>query len=431
MKGLRPEANPFRQRRIKTIIVSLILLVASAFGLMYYYNQRPEPLKVTYPVCDLSQEAIVEKFSEYKYTDKIEMKDHFFYGETLSMFNEEYDIKEKNSLLGKTIVLENLCSGDEYIYLIDDYVDGQIPLGQLPNGMYEVFINVNLIKQRVVVNEKFSDSINLLRRSSISRKAELIGDRNIFDDIDNTNILDDNYLFISVDNRASDSSDYDIVLDPRHKTNVSGWHTNLGIINGDLIEADETYKMAKLIKAELEKKGLKVLLTRNDEDEVVNVYGKDGRLERAYNSKAKYYVEIGWDNANVGGLKVYNSLFSSIQLSGAVAKELLVETNLESHNNSGVYQMRPYYGLDGHMVIREVGGKALSAATVSDLAVEQNSSFALNNPYGLEAISIDYINGKSIEQVNKWKDSKEQWAKVTAKAILDFLDVGESNDLSN
>ena len=339
--------------------------------------------------------------------------------------------RKKNSLLGKTIVLENLCSGDEYIYLIDDYVDGQIPLGQLPNGMYEVFINVNLIKQRVVVNEKFSDSINLLRRSSISRKAELIGDRNIFDDIDNTNILDDNYLFISVDNRASDSSDYDIVLDPRHKTNVSGWHTNLGIINGDLIEADETYKMAKLIKAELEKKGLKVLLTRNDEDEVVNVYGKDGRLERAYNSKAKYYVEIGWDNANVGGLKVYNSLFSSIQLSGTVAKELLVETNLESHNNSGVYQMRPYYGLDGHMVIREVGGKALSAATVSDLAVEQNSSFALNNPYGLEAISIDYINGKSIEQVNKWKDSKEQWAKVTAKAILDFLDVGESNDLSN
>ena len=63
MKGLRPEANPFRQRIIKTIIVSLILLVASAFGLMYYYNQRPEPLKVTYPVCDLSQEVIVEKFS--------------------------------------------------------------------------------------------------------------------------------------------------------------------------------------------------------------------------------------------------------------------------------------------------------------------------------------------------------------------------------
>lgn len=431
MKKPKAERNPFRERTQKTIIVIISFLIVLAFGLVYLFNQKEEPLKINYPVCDLQQEEIIEKFADYNFEEKLVLKDHFFYGETLSIFDAEYNIQEKNNLLGKTIVLENICTNDEYFYLIDEYVDGQIPVDQLPVGIYEVFINVNLVKKRVITTEKLSDSINTVRRNGESKRFELVADKKMFDDRVNQDYLNDNYLFFSVTNNEEVIQDYDFVIDPEHGTNSTGWHTDLGSKVDGMIEADENYKMATLLKTELEQAGLRVLITRKSEQEIVNIYGEDGRLNRAYDSMAKYYLELGWGTSDLGGLKVYSSSFSSIQLSGSIANHLLLETNLEAINDSGVYTMRRFNGLDGLMTIREVGGKALAAATVSEIAKSENTSFAFNNSHGLEAISIEYISANNPEQVLKWKENKEDWAKETATAILNFLDIGEDDDLSD
>lgn len=427
----KAESNPFKERTRKTIIFSFVAIAVVALGLLYLYNQKEEPLKVTYPVCDLEQDEIIEKYTDYNFADKIAIEDYFFFGETLSIFDAPYNIQETNNLLGKTIVLENVCTNDEYFYLIDEYVDGQIPLDQLPEGLYEVFVNVNLVKQRAITDETLNDELNLVRRSGLSHKVEIISDKKMFDDRNHKDFLNENYLFINISNNEKAVADYDIVLDPEYGNNPTGWFENNGANVDGLIEADENYKMATLLKAELEKKGLKVLITRKSDSEIVNVYGVEGRLNRAYDSKAKYYIELGWGSSEEGGLRIYNSSFSSIQLSGSIAKHLLSETNLSTQNNSGVYQLRRYNGLDGIMTIREVGGKALSAATVSDIAKEENTSFALDNRYGLEGISIEYISPKNKDQVNSWKENKEDWAKQTAEALFNFLDIGENNDLSD
>ncbi|NLW15278.1 MAG: hypothetical protein GX038_03360, partial [Erysipelothrix sp.] len=149
--------------------------------------------------------------------------------------------------------------------------------------------------------------------------------------------------------------------------------------------------------------------------------------------KAKYYINLGWGNTGLGGLKVFHSSFSSIRLAGSIANHLLLETDLSSQNESGVYAPLRYGGLDGDMTIREIGGKALSAATFSDQSRDANSSFALNNPYGLEAIYIEHISINNEKDIASWKENKEVYAKATAQALIEALRVnkGGNDDLSD
>lgn len=427
----KPERNPFRKRTIKTVITIITVLILITLATLYYFSQKEEPLLVTYPVCDLSQEEIAESFNNYHFDEKVIIEDYFFFGETLSMFEDTYNIKKRDSLIGKTIILENICNNEEYFYLIDDDVDGQILLNQLPEGLYEVFINIDLIKKRVVTTEKLTDKINLVRRNNKTKNIKLISDKNMFDDKDNKNLLVDNYLFIDINDNGKSNNDYDIVLDPAFGTNPSGWHDDFGPKIEGMTAADELYRMAEIIKNKLEDEGFKVLILRNDEKEIVNVYGNEGRLNRAYDSKAKYYVELGWGSSENGGFRIYNSAFSSIQFAGSIANHLMNETNIDSQSSSGIYIPTLYNGLDGIMSIREVGGKALQAATVSDLAIEANSDFALDNRHGLEGISIEFISSNNSKQVKDWKENKEFYAQETAQAIINFLDTGDEDDLSD
>ncbi len=334
--------------------------------------------------------------------------------------------------MGKTLILHDICSQKEYFYLIDKDVDGQVPLDQLPQGFYEVFVNVDMVKKRVIIKDQLKESINLIRRNKESTKVNLISDKNMFDDGDHKNYLNDNYLFLDV-SKTTTNQDYDIVLDPDYAINVTGWYENFGpIINGKLA-ADELIELAKLIKVDLEAEGLKVLLLRNQKDEIINLYGENGRLDKAYDSKAKYYISLGFDTSTIDGLKVYHSSFSSIRFASAVAANLIEATNLQAANNTGVYRPLRYNGLDGNMTIRESGGKALAAATFSDLAIEGNFEFAFNNPYGLQTIYIQYINTNNHQELLAWENNKKEYAKATAQALIEALNVnlGDNNDLSN
>lgn len=428
----RLEHDPFKAKKRRTITVGLIIIALIISGVFYYFSQKEAPLPPSYAVCELSQVELLEKFEDYTFNDKLIVEDHFFYGENLSIFENEYNINEKNSLLGKTLILFNMCTEEEYFYLVDGDVDGQLPLDQLPNGFYEMFVNVDMVKKRVVTPDKFEDSINLIRRNNNSQQVKLIADKNILDDRDHEDYLNDNYLFVDISDNEK-NQDYDIVLDPEYGNNPSGWYDNYGPIVDEMQAADELYDMAKIMKNELEKAGLKVLITRKDETDIINLYGEDGRLNKAYDSKAKYYIHLGWGNTGLGGFKVFHSSFSSIRLAGSIANYLLLETDLSSQNESGVYAPLRYGGLDGDMTIREIGGKALSAATFSDQSRDANSSFALNNPYGLEAIYIEHISISSEKDIAAWKENKEDYAKATAQALIEALNVnkGDNDDLSD
>ncbi len=421
------ELNPYAKKRNKVILILLITLslIGLSFYTIIYFKNKEAPLQGRIQVCDLSQEETIEKFEDHSFTDKTTINDYFFYGESLSLFSETYNITSKDPLIGKTLLLTNICTGDNYHYLIDFDVDGQIPLENLPNGLYEVFINIDMIKKRVVMNETFNESINLVTRSDHHRQVEVIGDKTIFDDKDNVNYLDDNYLFLNVTSLENKSEDYDIVLDPAYGENNSGWFDNYGQTFLGMVEADELYNMATIIKEDLEAAGLKVMITRDSKDHIINSYGESGRFHNAYNSKAKYYIELAFNDKVDGGLRVSKSSYASQAFAYNIADYLLSNTDLNEFATRSVVSSLRYANLDGLISVREMGGKALSAATFSDLAKEANASFAYLNPHGLEAIIIEYVSYKNPEEIEMFKNNKELYAHKTAEAILEYLKLGE------
>lgn len=431
MFKLKPEKDPFLKKRQKTITIILIVLLIVFMVLFFVFKDDKEPLTINYPVCNFTQEEIVDNFKDYNFDETITIKDYFFYGEALSLFENEYDIFKKNSLLGKTILLKNYCNDEEYYYLIDVNVDDQIPLNLLPTGFYEVFINVDMVKKRVIYSEELLDSINSVKRYNKSNNIELIANENMFDDQENKDLLNKKYMFINVVNNEEYIDDYDIVLDPGFGINPTGYFDNYGASFLGMIEADELYDFANNVKNHLEKNGLKVLLTRESKDDIINVYGKNGRLNKAYDSKAKYYVEINFNNSQIGGLRVYKSSYVSNAFSNYIAKYLLDNTSLNKYGNNSVLSANRYSGLDGVISIREIGGKALSAATYSELAKSENASFAYKNRKALEAISIELFSYLNEEELLYYKSNKEEIAKVLADAIIEYFALGVSNDISD
>lgn len=429
------EINPYAKKRNKVLLISLIVLslIGLSVSTILYIRNKEEPLKGRIEVCNLSQEETIETFKDHSFNDKATIKDFFFYGESLSLFTEQYDINKRDPLIGKTLLLTNLCTGDNYHYLIDFDVDGQIPLENLPDGLYEVFINIDMVKKRVVMENDFSESINLVSRGDQHRNVEVIGDKKIFDDKENVNYLDDNYLFLNVRSLENKADDYDIVLDPAYGENNSGWFDNYGQTFLGMVEADELYNMATIIKRDLEAAGLKVLITRDSKDHIINSYGESGRFHNAYNSKAKYYIELAFNDKVDGGLRVSKSSYASQAFAYNMADYLLRNTDLNEYGSRSVVSSLRYSNLDGLISVREMGGKALSAATFSDLAKDANGSFAHLNPHGLETIIIEYVSYKNQEEIEMFKNNKELYAHKTAEALLEYLKLGEVevNDISD
>ncbi len=435
-RNTKAEKNPYAKKRKRTIIISVLLVAVLLMIPVFRYlivNQE-KPLMSNFTVCDLSQEEVIETFKDHTYKEKTVIKDYFFYGESLSLFNESYNISNPDALIGKTLLLTNLCTEEEFHYLIDYDVDGQIPLENLPKGLYEVFINIDMVKKRVVMSEEIFETIHLVNRGEDHRKVEIIGSRNTFDDSKHKDYLDDNYLFINVEAMDQASDDYDIVIDPAHGTNASGFFQDHGKTVLGMVEGDELYSLAELIKEDLEAAGLKVLITRDNSDHIINQYGVDGRFDKAYQSKAKYYVELGFGDTDNGALKIYKSSYASQAFSSYIANHLLDELNLTKYGTNSVVSANRFNDLDGVISIRETGGKALAAATYSDLAEEQNKSFAYLNNFALETISIEYFSFTNEQELEHYKTNKEKYAEETAKAILEYFKLGEKeveDDLSD
>lgn len=427
------EENRYANRKRKIIMISLavFLLLASISSLILYYIFKEDPAQGNILVCDLTQEEVIKEFEDYNFKDRLVVDDYLFYGESLSIFKDEYDISKNDSLVGKTLLLANVCTGEEYHYLIDTDVDGQIALESLPLGLYEVYINIDLVKKRVVGNENWIDSKILSKRNGSHRQVDVRFDKNIFDDKNHSAYLKDDYMFINVSEMDAEVDNYDLVIDPDFGFNDTGYFDNYGATFLGMVEADELYRMATIIKEDLEAAGYKVLITRDSKDHIINSYGKEGRLAKAYESGANYYLELGFSDAFDEGLKVYKSSFTSNRFGASISDYLLKNTNLEKYHTNSLLKPLRYRDLDGVISIRETGGKALAAATYSELSSEANGSFAFNNRHGIESLLIQYISIKNEDEIKMFKENKDDYAHQTAAALIAYFEMGELNDLSN
>ena len=407
------------------IIIPLFMLVAAGAWFYNDYLEKQEAEQVnTYGICGLNNLGTRDIISNFE--DTYQIKDYFFYGETLNIYSNEYEMNGDDELIGKTVSLVNLCNGEELVYMLENKVDGQIPLEDLDVGVYELFLNDSLEQKRIVWPEKLNQVFYTVSRNGTSHRISISADQGMFDDYENESYLDDYYIYITVEEAEEPDDYYDIIIDPGNQTKDGGYVVEYGFEANGLVEAAENLRVAELLKEDLEALGLKVLLSRTG-DEVVNSYGVDGKLWRGYEGHCRYYIEIGQraaNNSSYRGTKIYYSAHASNKLATIIARTVTENTGLVMADSAsdGVSDAGLYDGYDGMKMIRESGGKALDAGTFSEQS-EENASFNEGNIYGMHAVSIEYIYLTNLEDVNVWNSEIDEIAQETANGIAKYLGI--------
>ncbi len=427
-----------RKESIKKSLFLIVLFLITFFTSAYLLDkyQRNEMIKSDgiLTICGLDYKESIELINQQDQDDTYLISDYLYYGETLNLFNSVYDIKSNDDIIGRTIILKNLCTGDELVYLINGKIDSQIPVETLVDGFYSINIVYDLIQRSAYSKEIIDNTFYTVRRNETSKRIRLIANKEVFGNDEISSDQQYNYLYLEVQSNNDDTDVYDIVIDPGHSSTDTGNYVEYGGKANGLIEAEETYKIALVIKDELEKYGLKVLITRNDETEVVDTYGENGRLYRAYQVDAKYYFDLQMrvaSNPNIKGTQIVHSSFTSNKMATAIFNYLVDNTDLVSTGYTGsgkipgVLASGTIDGYDGRMVIRESGGRILEAGTFSELAQQENASFAKNERNGLQTFTIEYIYLTNPDEAKAWQENYQEYGKKTAEAILSYLNVIE------
>lgn len=432
----QPRVVPRRRRKLKwrVIIPSFILIVLS--GYILFNLLFPKELLIDTPsfvICDYSYTKTQSVLNELVYEDKIELKDYLFYGETLNIYNNIYDINQADYFIGKTIKLRNICDNSEWVYMLGKNADEQIPLENLPNGFYELFVVDSLKEKRLITSSELYDEFYTVRRNGLNKKIDLISDKDLLiEKEDSLPIMDENYFFIQVTDQTleNDNSEvYDVYLDAAHNTESYNFVDKGRTVN-DLVEANELYRITLAVKEKLEEKGLKVLLARENEDSVINQYGIDGRLYKAYQANVKHYIEFNLNfttNEETRGSRIIYSSYSSNKFATALFKSFISTPGLvpygrqTSTNIAGVVASSRYNNLDSYPVIREAGGRILSAGTISDLAIEQNSEFNKDERKGIQSVSLEVFFISSPLDVNVYQNEFDQMVNNIVNGYLKYL----------
>jgi len=256
-----------------------------------------------------------------------------------------------------------------------------------------------------------------------------------------------NFLIIDVDKVEDLPEDvFDIVIDAGHGGSDTGEK-----FSGET-EESITLEYAKLLKMELEEKGFKVKLTRDDSNTSLftstNVYHANGRITIACESKAKYMISFHVNNGanNLKGLEIYSPCRSNLKLAENIANKIVQNTSIQfSNNNSfkeaeGVYvrnftksvikdyentakvkNYEPYpITLDTPYLytIREVGGIATNAY-VDGRNKEYSANKYYNSNQGAECYQIEL--GYIKNDLEIIKGEKEQYVKAIAEAICETV----------
>lgn len=433
----QPRVVPKGRKRLKWRVIIPSFILISLIGYILFNLLFPKNLLIDTPsimICDYSYTKTQSVLNQLEYEERIELNDYLFYGETLNIYNSIYDNKTADFFIGKTIKIRNICDNSEWVYMLGKNVDEQIPLENLPVGFYEVFVVDSLKEKRLITSSELYDEFYTVRRNGLSKKINLISDRDLVKGKeDSLPVMNENYFFIQVSEiTGEDNQDvYDVYLDAAHNTESYNF-VEKGRTSNELVEADELYKIAVALKDKLEEKGLKVLLSREDEDSVINQYGVDGRLYKAYKAKAKHYIELNLNfttNTDTRGSRVIYSSYSSNRLATSIFKSYISTPGLvpygrqTSTNIAGVVASSRYNNLDSYPVIREAGGRILSAGTISELAIEQNSEFNKEERKGIQSISLELFFISSPLDVSVYQNEFNQMVNNIADGYLKYLGI--------
>lgn len=428
-----PYAPRKKTNKVHWRIILIVFLIIIAFVVLTLRYMMPtEGEKEKFSVCGLQGNNLVNILNQ-SYADTITVKDYLYYGESLDLYEETYSVENKDTLSGKTVELYNICTKETVSMTMENYVDQKIHLEELSEGFYEVFIMDNLVRKRVVFEGDLSDQdYQTIQRDGQVNDIVLFADTQLLSDYDVE--LDNAYLFIQVTSEDPDEEDIDILLDPYGMNMDLQSVPDEGNRANGLVENDEMYEAALLLKEELEKYGLRVGITKSSADEVGKAYGSNGRLSQGYKQNAKYYVLLrfnAYDTESAKGFEVQHSYYVSSTMARNITylmqKNLgITLSNMYTGDDEGVVQsslvqseLDNKYIYDINLYLRESGGRALMAGQYSSTSQEENKDFVQAN--GMHSLEVDFCYITNSDDAKYWKENKETIIKEFAKAYADSI----------
>jgi len=439
MKKVKRDYRSRRKKiRWKFILPLLILgILITYIGITLLNPHQVEVVQPKFTVCDYSLSKAQSVFKTMDYTDTIELAEHLYYGETLSIYNEPFELGKIDPFVGKTVILKNVCDGNELVYMMESNIDRQIPLDAIPPGFYEIYVMQNLVKARMVSQSVVYDDFFTIRRNNgLGKEIELVADTDLIESpYEDRTIFNKNYVFLSVTEKEVPETVYDVVIDPS-KYQVSGDT----VIKGDINVAEALVDSANLLKEKLEAYGLKVFVTRGKE--IIDRWGDDGRMIKIYDVKAKYYIALDINssaNANEKGARIIYSHYTSNRFATAIFDAYMLKDkspkpyNLTYYgvgskgNSLGIIAGRILEDkMDVNTDVRETGGKILGAARYS-LSSAENAAFALDNPYGIQSILLDLLFISNTHDYEIYTTQHDALMENIALGFADYLQLEKVN----
>lgn len=408
--------------RWKFVVPTLILISLLLYTMIsLMIPDKKEEKKFT--VCGLNEQESVKLLNK-KVALTYPVSDYTYYGESLGLYTTPYSGDHEDDMSGKTLEVHNLCSDKTVPLTIDTEIDQKITLNDLDPGFYELSIIDNLVEKRVVYHDVFKgEPFYTVKRNDKVRKVSIIANKDLLHEYDIS--WPENYLFLNVENSKPQNDTIDVYLDPYGMNTDFQYVPDKGNIGNGLSEYSEMYDAALMIKKQLEQHGLRVAISRSSKDEdALPAYGKDGRLAKAYEKQAKYYISLRFNKSettSMRGIEVWHSSHASDVLGKNIVYGLqenlgMMTSNYIDNEGTGVGSSPVDKGyFDSNIYLRETGGKATFAAMYSDLSKEENIFF--KDSYGMNAIEIDLGYVSNSEDAEFWKAHKEEITKQIADSF--------------
>lgn len=433
-------------KKVFKIIILILMIIGICYGISITFN-KALPNK-------LQKEAEANIFNKIQ-TKSAEANKFYTYGRSFNISGKLTNVSKDNFENVKLVITDGFefeethplnysFEDNNLIFFSDESINTGLIIDDLEDD-FEYYVLLRL-KLNNSVNAKYysfkntSEYENIdyytITKENTNRKAEIS-----FSERDYNN---KKYSLLTLKMAQTELPEnvYDIVVDAGHGGKDDGERS------GSFTEAATTLEYAKLLKTELEGKGYKVKLTRDDENTEsytsTNMYAKDGRISIACLSKAKLMISFHVNNGvkNLSGFEIYSPSKSDLKFAGEMANKIKEYSSINfSNNNSfkkfdGVYVrnftnnvIKEYTntankkGYEAYNIttntpylytIREVGGIATEAYVDGRNTTYDKNEF-YNSNQGIECYQIEL--GYIKNDLEIIKNEKENYVRAIAEAI--------------
>ena len=414
------------------IWIGIVVVCSVFFVALFLFMSRPSELeRLDADYLDVVDKKVINNNVKESYKDVYELSDYSIYGESLNLYQKKYNGLKVDDTLGKIVVLNNLKTEEEITVTFSGGIDAGIPLGQLEEGFYEIYMYDHYTKKRLYFDDVVhSENFSTLRREGKVKNIRLNADKDMFEDIS----MDRNYAFLTVVESIPKVKVNDVIINPGgnvYNNALNG--VEVGAVSNLASEPQEMSELAELVKKYLEQAGLRVKIARQP-DESLSYYGQAGRVSQGYESQAKVYLNLAMIEDNdvtrpFIKASPHTSAFLANEISYTFQKQNIEMENIVTNTalEWGVLYDEMFYDEKGKPTehetqpgLRETGGKGTYAGTL-DFAKE-NSKY--KNNYGMESVIVYVANVQSKDSLEYYHKRQEMFAKKIADGILSYYQIG-------